>query len=263
VFRVAVFLAVIATLTGCGSGQSDSSQVSSVTRRYFAALASGNAAEACSLVSEAAKLRFHRVVNAVTPNVLRSAAVSCTKEIAVVPALLDPSAHAQLRHVALGVPRVSGRTATVPAVVGSRAVEVPLAKTSAGWRINGVDGHLVVSTIVGTVGAGVEPACCSSGGPAELSIQPPPAVARAGGTQLAEFKLGGAVVAQSGCLACHRLGENGNRGPGPDLTYVGSRLSPARVERAIINPTEPMPSFKHLPTAKLKALVLFLSLLRH
>lgn len=234
-----------------------------MTHRYFAALADGNAAEACSLVSEAAKLSFHRVVNAVTPNALRSDAVSCTKEIAVVPALLDPNAHAQLLHVALGVPRVSGRTATVRAVVGSRAVEVPLAKTSAGWRINGLDGHLVVSTIVGTVGAGVEPACCSGGGPAELSIQPPPAVARAGGTRLAEFKLGGTVVAQSGCLACHRLGESGNRGPGPDLTDVGSRLSPARIEWAIINPTEPMPSFKHLPRAKLQALVVFLSLLRH
>jgi hypothetical protein len=43
---------------------------------------------------------------------------------------------------------------------------------------------------------------------------------------------------------------------------VGSTLSPARIERALINPTEPMPSFKHLPPAKLRALVVFLSLLQ-
>jgi ubiquinol-cytochrome c reductase cytochrome b subunit/menaquinol-cytochrome c reductase cytochrome b/c subunit len=85
---------------------------------------------------------------------------------------------------------------------------------------------------------------------------------RTGGTRLAEFRLGGAVVAQSGCLACHRIGENGNRGPGPNLTHVGSRLSAARIARAIIQPTAPMPSFKHLPRAKFQALVVFLSLLR-
>ena len=32
------------------------------------------------------------------------------------------------------------------------------------------------------------------------------------------------VVAQSGCLACHKIGENGNDGPGPDLTDIGDKL---------------------------------------
>ena len=33
----------------------------------------------------------------------------------------------------------------------------------------------------------------------------------------ATFETGGKlVVAQSGCLACHKIGENGNDGPGPD-----------------------------------------------
>jgi len=32
------------------------------------------------------------------------------------------------------------------------------------------------------------------------------------------------VVAQSGCLACHKLGDNGNNGPGPELTHIGARL---------------------------------------
>ena len=34
----------------------------------------------------------------------------------------------------------------------------------------------------------------------------------------ASTRQGKLVVAQSGCLACHKIGENGNGGPGPDLT---------------------------------------------
>ena len=34
----------------------------------------------------------------------------------------------------------------------------------------------------------------------------------------AKYEAGKLVVAQSGCLACHKIGENGNGGPGPNLT---------------------------------------------
>jgi ubiquinol-cytochrome c reductase cytochrome b subunit/menaquinol-cytochrome c reductase cytochrome b/c subunit len=70
------------------------------------------------------------------------------------------------------------------------------------------------------------------------------------------------VAAESGCLACHRIGTHGNRGPGPDLTYAGSELSRQAIERALNDPTQPMPSFSHLPKAKFAALVVFLSLLQ-
>ena len=33
-----------------------------------------------------------------------------------------------------------------------------------------------------------------------------------------QYEAGKLVVAQSGCLACHKIGENGNDGPGPHLT---------------------------------------------
>ena len=39
------------------------------------------------------------------------------------------------------------------------------------------------------------------------------------------------VVGQSGCLACHKIGENGNAGPGPPLTEIAARL-PAAGDRA-------------------------------
>jgi ubiquinol-cytochrome c reductase cytochrome b subunit/menaquinol-cytochrome c reductase cytochrome b/c subunit len=54
------------------------------------------------------------------------------------------------------------------------------------------------------------------------------------------------VAASNGCLGCHRIGENGNAGPGPDLTHVGSRLPRAAIARTLINPTAPMPSFSAL-----------------
>ncbi len=95
------------------------------------------------------------------------------------------------------------------------------------------------------------------------SLPPIPAtVKRAGGKQLVDFKAGRTVYAQSGCAACHRIGDVGNAGPGPNLTHVGSTLSTPQLEHSIIDPRAPMPSFRHLPAAKLKAVVEFLSLLR-
>ena len=38
----------------------------------------------------------------------------------------------------------------------------------------------------------------------------------------AALEPGKEVVAQAGCLACHKLGDNGNDGPGPELTEIGA-----------------------------------------
>ena len=63
---------------------------------------------------------------------------------------------------------------------------------------------------------------------------------------LAEYEPGKQVVAQSGCLACHKIGDNGNDGPGPELTNIGARLPEQAIARTLVNPTAPMPSFKAL-----------------
>ena len=104
-------------------------------------------------------------------------------------------------------------------------------------------------------------ALLTRGGPTMIEVPAPPAVRAARGKRLAEFRFGRTVAAQSGCLACHKIGDAGNRGPGPNLTHVGSKLSSARIEHALRHPTAPMPSFVRLPPAKFKALVTFLSLL--
>ena len=39
------------------------------------------------------------------------------------------------------------------------------------------------------------------------------------GQELRQFNAGKLVVGQSACLACHKIGENGNDGPGPALPF--------------------------------------------
>jgi menaquinol-cytochrome c reductase cytochrome b/c subunit len=77
-----------------------------------------------------------------------------------------------------------------------------------------------------------------------------------------EYEAGKLVVAQSGCLACHKIGHNGNDGPGPDLTDIGEKLPKAAILRTLENPTAPMPSFAGLPEEKKTAMVDFLAQLR-
>jgi menaquinol-cytochrome c reductase cytochrome b/c subunit len=102
----------------------------------------------------------------------------------------------------------------------------------------------------------------NAGSPTAIEMPTPTAVTQAGGHELAEFEAGRKVVAQSGCLACHKIGDNGNSGPGPELTHIASRLPGPAIARTLVNPTAPMPSFKNLPPKKFAAAVYFLSLLK-
>jgi len=77
-----------------------------------------------------------------------------------------------------------------------------------------------------------------------------------------QYEAGKLVVAQSGCLACHKIGENGNDGPGPHLTDIGNKLPKAAILRTLENPTAPMPSYAGMSEDKKRALVDFLAQLR-
>ncbi len=96
----------------------------------------------------------------------------------------------------------------------------------------------------------------NTGSPNSVDMKPPASLSA---SQAAVFRAGALVVGQSGCLACHTLGSNGNSGPGPNLTHIGSLLPPGAIASTLINPTAPMPSFKGLPPQKFKNLVGFLS----
>jgi mono/diheme cytochrome c family protein len=88
------------------------------------------------------------------------------------------------------------------------------------------------------------------GAPAPLPTKPPGSPS------------GQAVLAQAGCLACHRLGDSGNNGPGQNLTGLGKRLNANAIRRALLNPTAPMPSYQSLSGPDLRALVNYLAHLR-
>jgi menaquinol-cytochrome c reductase cytochrome b/c subunit len=91
----------------------------------------------------------------------------------------------------------------------------------------------------------------AAGSPNEIEYQVAP-----------EYEPGKLVAAQSGCLACHKIGHNGNDGPGPELTEIGNILPMAAIERTLENPTPPMPSYRELPEEKKTALVEFLAQLK-
>jgi menaquinol-cytochrome c reductase cytochrome b/c subunit len=101
-----------------------------------------------------------------------------------------------------------------------------------------------------------------TGSPNSVDLKPPSSLSS---QQAAVFKQGELVVGQSGCLACHVIGSNGNNGPGPPLTHIGSKLPPAAIASTLRNPTAPMPSFKGLAQnspQKFQNLVNFLSMLQ-
>ncbi|HEU0024385.1 MAG TPA: c-type cytochrome [Thermoleophilaceae bacterium] len=57
-----------------------------------------------------------------------------------------------------------------------------------------------------------------------------------------QYEEGKAITASSGCLGCHKIGENGNT-LGPNLTEIGDRLGRDAIARTLVNPTSPMPSY--------------------
>ena len=99
----------------------------------------------------------------------------------------------------------------------------------------------------------------NAGTPDALEIAPPKAVVENGPAAVARWNEGRLVIAQSGCEACHTIGDNGNSGPGPNLTHIGSRIPRLGIARTLVNPTAPMPSFKNLPPKKFEAVINFLS----
>jgi ubiquinol-cytochrome c reductase cytochrome b subunit/menaquinol-cytochrome c reductase cytochrome b/c subunit len=101
-----------------------------------------------------------------------------------------------------------------------------------------------------------------TGSPNTVEMKPPSSLSPA---QKAQFTAGADVVGESGCLACHVIGENGNNGPGPPLTHIGNKLPAAAIASTLRNPTPPMPSFRDLASQqpqKFKNLVGFLSMLQ-
>jgi menaquinol-cytochrome c reductase cytochrome b/c subunit len=99
----------------------------------------------------------------------------------------------------------------------------------------------------------------NTGSPNQVELPPPSGLTAA---ERAQFTAGEIVVGESGCEGCHEIGSNGNNGPGPPLTHIGSERSAAAIASTLENPTAPMPSFENLAKTspkKFAELVAFLS----
>jgi ubiquinol-cytochrome c reductase cytochrome b subunit/menaquinol-cytochrome c reductase cytochrome b/c subunit len=72
----------------------------------------------------------------------------------------------------------------------------------------------------------------TAGSPTEIDQPAPPGLKR-----------GQEVMASSGCLGCHKVGDNGNT-LGPNLTEIGDKLGRDAIARTLVNPTSPMPSYQ-------------------
>jgi menaquinol-cytochrome c reductase cytochrome b/c subunit len=104
-------------------------------------------------------------------------------------------------------------------------------------------GILTIITIAYLTYLGAE-----AGSPNEIALAVPP-----------QYKAGEEVVAQSGCGACHKIGTNGNNGPGPELTHIGARIPREAIIRSLQVGPGIMPSYQGLPPKKLNDAADFLS----
>lgn len=102
----------------------------------------------------------------------------------------------------------------------------------------------------------------NAGSPTEIELETPERIVALGPQIVASYESGKQLVPQAGCLACHKIAENGNDGPGPPLTSIGARLPKQAIAQTLINPTAPMPAFKDLPQKQFDDLVLYLSQLK-
>jgi quinol-cytochrome oxidoreductase complex cytochrome b subunit len=73
-----------------------------------------------------------------------------------------------------------------------------------------------------------------------------------------QYEAGKEIVAGAGCLACHKIGENGGT-LGPDLTHIGARVPREAIVRSVEVGPGIMPSFRALPQKKIDEMADFLA----
>ena len=89
----------------------------------------------------------------------------------------------------------------------------------------------------------------ASGSPSEIELETKP-----------QYEQGKQIVAQSGCLACHAIGENGSHGGlGPDLTEIGSMVPRLAIKRSVAVGPGIMPAYEGLGEEKLNQVADYLA----
>jgi len=89
----------------------------------------------------------------------------------------------------------------------------------------------------------------TAGSPTEIELETSP-----------QYEAGKAIVAESGCLACHSIGENGAHGGlGPDLTDIGAKIPREAIKQSVAIGPGIMPSFQGLGDKQLNEVADYLA----
>jgi mono/diheme cytochrome c family protein len=122
----------------------------------------------------------------------------------------------------------------------------------------------VVATVLAIVGCGGGDGSPDTG----VSTSTPATVVNGGPPRALHLNVpsgdqaGKHLVATSGCLACHRIGDSGNRHLGPNLTRIGTRMSREEILSALKAGPGIMPSFQNLGERRLDEMTSFLAHLK-
>ncbi len=77
----------------------------------------------------------------------------------------------------------------------------------------------------------------------------------------AQVAEGRRLTIAAGCSSCHRIGETGYDGPGPDLSRIGRALPAAGIRRAMTEPVAPLTSYAAQGDDRLDAIAAYLAAL--
>jgi hypothetical protein len=136
-WRIGLPVAISIALAGCGGTESESAQVRSVVRQYYAALESGDGAKVCSLVTDEAREHIARPYRLF--RVPPQHNIDCAR---LVTAFAKAQAHdatalRELRRTKIGAVTLIGNRATVIVTEpGTGPLQAPLVKTANGWRVS-------------------------------------------------------------------------------------------------------------------------------
>jgi hypothetical protein len=136
-WRIGLAVAVSIALAGCGRTESESAQVRSVVRQYYAALESGNGAKLCSLMTDEAReqiVRPYRLFQAPLQHSIDCARLVTASATAQAH---DATAMRELRSTKIGaVTLARNRASVVVTQPGTSPLQAPLVKTPNGWRVS-------------------------------------------------------------------------------------------------------------------------------
>jgi hypothetical protein len=126
---------------GCGGGTDDTAKVKQTMTRFLSAVAAGDAATACSLITPSGQAKFERVVGA--------PAGTCSLIITLVNARLPERVKTALRHPRIKRVKIKGNTAIVRhadvtstrgelgAVVQPASSSVLMKQSDGRWKLSG------------------------------------------------------------------------------------------------------------------------------